>query len=96
MLSLERQGLWLPRDDLKDSSALSSTPLVLLRDIHNDLVTRYECKDSAPPLAQAGARRASSGRASQDGVPQQHEATPLFIPQLHHLNNQTNLRGEDV
>ena len=35
----ERQGLWLPKDDLKDSSSWSSTPLLLLRDIHNDLVT---------------------------------------------------------
>ena len=38
--SLERQGLWLARDDLKDASAWSSTPLVLLRDIHNDLVNK--------------------------------------------------------
>ncbi len=34
--SKERQGLWLTKDDLKDSSSWSSTPLVLLHDIHND------------------------------------------------------------
>ena len=97
VLSLrKRQDLWLPKDDLKDASSWSSTPLLLLRDIHNDLVTRYECKDSAPPPAQPGVRRASPGRASQNGVSQQQAATPLFIPQLHNLSNQANLRGEDA
>ena len=30
-VSQERQGVWLPKDDLKDSSSWSSTPLVLLQ-----------------------------------------------------------------
>ncbi len=35
----ERQGLWLlSKDDLKDSSSWSSHPLVLLHDIHIELV----------------------------------------------------------
>ena len=33
--SQERQKLWLPKDDLRDSSSWSSPPLVLLRDIHS-------------------------------------------------------------
>ena len=94
--SQERQGLWLSRDDLKDSSTWSSIPFVLLRDIHNDLVTRYEYKDSVPAPGQSGARRMSSGRVSQDVVSQQQEATPPFLPQLNHLNNQAKLWGEDA
>ena len=94
--SQERQGLWLSKDDLKDSSSWSSTPLLVLRDIHNDLVTRYEYKDSVSLPVQSGTRRTSSDRASQDGVSHQQETTPLFIPQFNHLNNQANLRGEDA
>ena len=45
----ERQGLWLPKDDLKNASSWSSSPLVLLRDIHSDLLVKYDCEDSAPP-----------------------------------------------
>jgi hypothetical protein len=37
--SQERQGLWLPKDDLKDASSWSSPPLLLLRDIHSKLLT---------------------------------------------------------
>jgi hypothetical protein len=33
--SKERHHLWLPKDDLRDSSSWSSPPLVLLRDIHS-------------------------------------------------------------
>jgi hypothetical protein len=35
----ERKSLWLPKDDLKDSSSWSSPPLVLLCDIHSKLLT---------------------------------------------------------
>ena len=56
----ERQGLWLPKDDLKDASEWSSTPLVILRDIHNQLLAKYDCKDSVPPPALPGMRRTSS------------------------------------
>ena len=35
----ERQELWLPKDDLRDSSSWSSSPLVLLRDLHTKLIT---------------------------------------------------------
>jgi hypothetical protein len=73
----ERQGLWLPKDDLKDPFSWSSSPLVLLRDIQNGLLAIYDCKNSAPPPVQPGAR-ARPGRDSQDGVSQQEEADPLF------------------
>ncbi len=33
--SQERQELWLPKDDLRDSSSWSSPPLMFLRDIHS-------------------------------------------------------------
>jgi hypothetical protein len=91
----ERQGLWLPKDDLKDSSSWSSPPLNLLRDIHNDLLANYDCKDSAPPPAQPGVR-ARPGRNSQDGVSQQQEAAPLFLPQLNRLHEACIVRGEDA
>jgi hypothetical protein len=41
----ERQELWLPKDDLRDSSSWSSSPLVLLRDIHSKLLAQYKCKE---------------------------------------------------
>jgi hypothetical protein len=43
--SQERQKLWLPKDDLQDSSSWSSPALVLLRDIHANLLTKYDCKE---------------------------------------------------
>ena len=56
-------------------------PACALRDIHNGLLANHDCKDSAPPPAQPGAR-ARPGRDSQDGVSQQQQAAPLFPPQL--------------
>ena len=37
--SQERQELWLPKDDLRDSSSWSSSPFLVLRDIHSKLLT---------------------------------------------------------
>ena len=93
--SRDRQGLWLPKDDLKDSSSWSSTPSVLLRDIHNDLLTNYDYKDSAPPPTQSGPR-VRPGHNSENGVSQQEEVTPLFIPQLNRLHESYIVRGEDT
>ncbi len=84
--SQERQGLWLPKDDLQDSSSWSSSPLLLLRDIHSNLLTQYNCKEGCAPSqsqAHVGTRGALS---SQDGVSQQQEDVPLSIPQLNHLH----------
>ena len=47
--SQERQGLWLPTDDLKNTSSWSSPPLLLLRDIHFNLLTQYDCKELCTP-----------------------------------------------
>jgi hypothetical protein len=87
--------LWLTKDDLKDSSSWSSPLLVLLRDIHNGLLANYDCKDSAPPSAQPRAS-ARPGSNLQDGVSQQQEAAPLFIPQLNRLHEAYIVRGEDA
>jgi hypothetical protein len=38
----ERRKLWLPKDDLRDSSSWSLSPLVLLHDIHSNLITQYD------------------------------------------------------
>jgi hypothetical protein len=45
----ERQRLWLPKDDLRDSSSWSSPPLLLLRDIHVKLITQYDYKEVCAP-----------------------------------------------
>jgi hypothetical protein len=78
----ERQELWLPKDDLRDSSSWSSPPLVLLRDIHSKLLTQFDCKEvceSSPSQVNTGTGPRLS---SQDGVPQQQETVPLILPQL--------------
>ena len=61
--------MWLPKDDLKDASSWSSPPLVLLRDIHSDLLVKYGYKDSVSPPVLPGVR-VRPGRVSQDGVSQ--------------------------
>ena len=47
--SKERQELWLPQDDLRDSSSWSSPPLLLLRDIHSKLLTQDDCTEVCAP-----------------------------------------------
>ena len=49
VFSQERQEVWLPKDDLRDSSSWSSPPLLLLRDIHSKLLTQYDCKEVCAP-----------------------------------------------
>ncbi len=83
----------MAKDDLEDSASWSSTPLLLLRDIHNGLLANYECKDTVPPQPQPGAR-ARVGRSSQDGDAQQQEAG-LLLPQLTRLSEAYHVRGED-
>ena len=61
-----RQDLWLSKDDLKDPSTWSLPPLVLLRDIHDGLLAKYDCKDTVPPPSQSDTR-ASVGHSQQDG-----------------------------
>jgi hypothetical protein len=61
----ERQKLWLPEDDLRDSSSWSSPPFVLLRDIHSKLITQYDCKEvraQSQSLVNEGVGAGSSSR----------------------------------
>jgi hypothetical protein len=81
----ERQKLWLPKDDLRDSSSWVSPPLVLLRDIHFKLLTQYDCKEVCAQ-SQSQVNVGSGPRpSSQDGVPQQQETASLKLPQLNRL-----------
>ena len=91
----ERQELWLPKDDLRDSSSWSSPPLVLLRDIHCKLLSQFDCKEvcaSSPSQVNAGAGPRLS---SQDGVSQQQETASLSLPQLNRLHEASFVRDEN-
>jgi hypothetical protein len=101
----ERQELWLPKDDLRDSSSWSSPPLMLLRDIHSKLLAQYNCKAEVCEQSQsqvnvgAGAGPSSQSGAglrpsSQDGVPQQQETASLIVPQLNRLVEASFVRDE--
>jgi hypothetical protein len=97
--SQERQKLWLPKDDLRDSSSWTSPPLVLLRDIHTKLITQYDCKEvcvpsqsqvnvgtDADPNSQSQVNIGAGPRpSSQDGISHLKEPVPLSIPQLNNL-----------
>ncbi len=50
----ERQELWLPKDDLRDSTSWSSPPLILLRDIHSKLIDQYDYKEVCVPSPSQG------------------------------------------
>ncbi len=83
--SQERQELWLLKDDLRDSSSWSSPPIVFLRDIHSKLLNQFDYREvcvSFPSQVNTGT---SGGLSSQDGVPQQQQTAPLFIPPLNRL-----------
>ena len=61
--------------------------VILVRDIHDGLLGKYDSKDSVPPPAQSGVRD-RPGRDSQDGLDgaSQQETDPLFLPQLNYLH----------
>jgi hypothetical protein len=101
----ERQDLWLPKDDLRDSSSRSSPPLVLLCDTHSKLLAQYNCKEEVCEQSQsqvnvgAGAGPSSQSGAgprpsSQDGVSQIQEPAPLSLPQLNRLVEASFVRDE--
>jgi hypothetical protein len=64
----ERQELWLPKDDLRDSSSWSSPPLVLLRDLHTKLISQYDWKEVCAPSQSQGNIGASAPSQSQGNV----------------------------
>jgi hypothetical protein len=68
--SQTRQELWLPKDDLRDSSSWSSSPLMLLRDIHSNLIDQYDCKEVCAPSPSQVNTGARARLNSQDDVPQ--------------------------
>ena len=86
--------MWLPKDDLRDSSSWSSPPLLLLRDIHSKLLTQYDCKEVCAPSQSQVNAGASTGLSSQDGVSQQQETTSLSLPQLNRLFEASFVRNE--
>ena len=97
---MERQKLWLPKDD-DDSSSWTSPPLVLLRDIHSRLLTQYDCKEVCAPSqsqvdvgAGSGPSSQSPRPSSQDGVPQLKEPASLSLPLLDRLVEASVVRDE--
>ncbi len=94
--SQERQGWWLPKDDFQDPSSWSSSPLLLLRDIHSTLLAEYNCKEGCAPSQSQVHVWANDGLSSQDGASQQQEDAPVTIPQLNRLTEASLMRGEDA
>ena len=86
--------MWLPEDDLRDSSSWSSSPLLLLRDIHSNLLTQYDCKEVCAPSQSQVNVGASARLSSQDGVSKQQETAPLSLPQLNRLFEASFVRDE--
>ena len=79
-----------------DSSSWSSSPLVLLRDIYNDLISNCDCKDTVSPQWNPVAR-VRVGHSQQDGDEHQKETDPLLLPELTRLHEavcETNFQGE--
>jgi hypothetical protein len=94
VFSQVRQELWLPKDDLRDSSSWSSPPLILLRDIHSKLIDQYDYKEVCAPSPSQVNTGAPARPCSQDGVPPQQEAAPLSLPQLNRLFEASFARDE--
>ncbi len=96
VLPQERQELWLSQDDLRDSSSWSSSPLILLRDIHFKLLDQYDSKEEVCTQSQSQVNVGSgTGPSSQSqvnkgtgpilssqdgGVPQEQETATLMCP----------------
>jgi hypothetical protein len=93
----ERQELWLPKDYLRDSSSWSSSPFVLLRDLHTKLITQYDFKEVCASSQSQVNVRASARLSSQDDVSQQQEdaPNPFSLPQLNRLFEVSFARDEN-
>ena len=102
--------MWLPQDDLRDSSSWASPPFVLLRDIHSKLITQYDykevCAQSQSQVNEGdGAGSSSQSQVnigpgprpiSQDGVSQFQEPAPLSLPQLNRLVEASFVREAEL
>ena len=94
-VSQERQDLWLTKDDLQDPSSWSSSPFLLLRDIHSKVLAEYDCKEGCVP-SQSQEDVGVSGRlSSKDGDAQHQDTDPLLLPQVNTLHENSIVRGED-
>ena len=96
--SHERQGLWLPKYDLKDSVASAWSSPHLYSSVTSTMAFYPTTTAGTVHLPQLnlGGARARPGRFSQDGVSQQEETAPLFLPQLNRLHEAYIVRGEDA
>ncbi len=87
----ERQEMWLPKDDLRDSSSWSSPPLVLLCDIHSKLLTQYNCKEEVCEQSQSQVNVGALAFASSTHNKQPNVVLALSI----HNKQQVNVRCVD-
>jgi hypothetical protein len=78
----ERQWLWFPKDDLRDSFSRSSSPLLLLRDIQVKLLTQDDCKEVCASTQSQVNVGAGARLCSQDDVSQQQKTVPLSLPRF--------------
>jgi hypothetical protein len=93
--SQERQELWLPKDDLWDSSLWSSPPLMFLRDIHSKLIDQYDYNEVCAPSPSQVNSGTGSRLRSQDGFSQQQETASLSLPQFNRLFEVSFVRDEN-
>ena len=89
------QELVVVQGKQQDSVSWSSSPRVLLWDIHSHLIVNHDCKDTVPPQSQSDTR-ARVGHSQQDGDVHHQEDDPLFLPQLTNLHEAYHVRGEDA
>jgi hypothetical protein len=86
----------LSKDDLQDPSSWSSSPLLLLCDIHSILLAGYHCKEGCAPSQSQVHVGGNDGLNSQDGASQEQKDVSLTIPQLNRLTEASLVRGEDA
>jgi hypothetical protein len=60
---------------------MSSSPLLLLRDIHSKLTTQYNCKEGCAPSQSQAHVGARGGLSSQYGVSQYQEDACYSVAQ---------------
>ena len=89
---LPAQQVWLPSNDLNDSSTWVAPPLCTLKRLHQRLVQDFDCTDQPaavlPSQPGAGGAAAGAGAAQQpqSAGPQDHGDGQLLLPQLNRLH----------
>jgi hypothetical protein len=69
-------------------------PLILLRDIHSNLITQYDDKEVCAPSPSQVNTGDGDRLSSQDDVSQQQETTTLVLLHLNHLFEPSFVRDE--